>query len=60
MGMSIREAIEKMRCKERDCPHLDPKGCYSFCKVIFTDKFCKTVEKKDKEDFYNLAKKYGF
>jgi len=63
MGMSIREAIKKMGCEEISCDHLDPKGAYSFCKAIFTDKFCKEVDKRRKQEieaFYSLAEKYGF
>ena len=61
--MSIREAIKKMGCEDRNCPHLDPKGVYSFCQALYTDEFCKNVEKRQKEDrekFYSLARKYGF
>jgi hypothetical protein len=44
MGMSKREAIEKMGCKKKKCKHLDENGVYSFCKVLFTKEFC--VKKK--------------
>lgn len=43
--MSIKEAIEKMGCKEKKCEHLDEKGAYTFCKALFTDEMCVKKEK---------------
>ena len=48
-SMSRKEAIEKMGCKEKECPYLDEKGVYTFCTVIFTDDFCLRKRKNDKE-----------
>ena len=64
MGMSVKEAVKKMGCEERECPYLDPIGIKSFCTVLLTDEFCKTknkeIRKKEIEEFYSLSKKYGF
>ena len=60
MSMSKREAIEKMGCEKKGCSHLNPDGVYSFCDALFTDEFCSKRDKKDREEFYSLAEKYGF
>ncbi len=58
--MSIKEAIKKMGCEQRSCSFLDKKGIYTFCKALMTDNFCKTRDRIDRKEFYELAEKYGF
>ena len=48
--MSIREAIKKMKCKERKCKYLDEKGVYTFCRALFSDNFCGRKDKMEKND----------
>ena len=64
MGMSIKEAVNKMGCESKECPYLDISEVKSFCTVLRTDNFCGSVQKKVRkqeiEDFYVLAEKYGF
>ena len=57
---TTKEAIAKMRCKERECIFLDPEGKYTFCTVLRTDHFCLKRDKIDRIEFYKLAEKYGF
>ena len=42
--MSVKDAIKKMKCEEKECEHLDPNGPYTFCKALFTDDFCQKRE----------------
>ena len=55
-----KEAIAKMKCKERECLFLDPEGKYTFCTALRTDNFCLKRDKIDIIEFYRLAEKYEF
>ena len=48
--MSVREAIEKMGCKEKECKFLDEKGIYTFCNALFTDDMCLRTKGNNNED----------
>ena len=38
--MTVKEAIEKMGCEEKECKFLDKNGPYTFCKALFTENMC--------------------
>jgi len=45
--MSRREAIEKMKCKEKNCKYLDENGIYTFCRAVFTENSCLRNKEKN-------------
>ena len=47
--MTVKEAIEKMGCEEKECKFLDKDRPYTFCGALFTKDMCLRKENDNRE-----------